>query len=346
MSKVFKAITVPTGKEGYAKGDLLKRIGHDDANDIYGETIGEYESCITPETCTKELWQSQYLVITSDEEIKEGDWILSGNIHIYQLCKRVNGNLFLNGLGEDFSEDLRKLMRLKKILASNHPSIYNISQSDLEWWVESGCPSDVKLQDGYAYYNGKKIDTIFKLPEDDSVDIFIPTRKTIKKSELTYKPRIVDGCVVFDREKERGITIVGGKQNKDGFDFKGWSETITNMDISKTFRQVGNQQSAPIQEDDVEVPELSDYDKRNHPVRQTFQSGQEKIAFDSGHREGAKYGASYRTSHAKSDAVEFAEWILNEMYEPVFNGKWNNMKNSGRITSEQLYTLFSQSKEK
>ena len=84
--------------------------------------------------------QIQHIYFTSDEEINEGNQVLSSNNHIYQILKRQNGNLFLNGLGEDYSLDLAKLMRLKKIVASTDV-LAGIALIPSEWLKNKYVPS-------------------------------------------------------------------------------------------------------------------------------------------------------------------------------------------------------------
>lgn len=51
----------------------------------------------------------------------------------------------------------------------------------------------------------------------------------------------------------------------------------------------------------------------------------------------------------KAECIKFAEWIINEEYDQLKSGKWTQFLNKGigeYLTSDQLFDLFQQSKDK
>lgn len=105
----------------------------------------------------------QYLVITSDEYPKPNDWII--DMRTMKIAQNVNNHI------QSFNSEI------KTIICSSHPSIANISIEDMKLWVESGCPESVRLvMESVKYEDYESNDTAWEM-----------------------QPKIVDGCVVFER---------------------------------------------------------------------------------------------------------------------------------------------------
>ena len=90
-----------------------------------------------------------HVYFTSDYSPSESDYVISSNNQLYRILRRANGNLFLNGLGEDYSEDLRKCMRLKKVEATSDNKVYlpSIPKEWLKKYADAkGEIEEVKLE--------------------------------------------------------------------------------------------------------------------------------------------------------------------------------------------------------
>lgn len=171
MNKQYRAILVATGKEGWNKGDIVKMLPcHPDStpNDYFkiaSTDRYEYEENLL------HVWQSKYLVITSDEQIKEGDWYID-------FTDNSTSNCFIDAVSD--------LSKCKKIIATNQEGVSNnITLSDLKYYMEMGCPDMVSLE---------------------MVEMLMVTKYDILNAKgdapLVWLPKLIGGHdVVFAREK-------------------------------------------------------------------------------------------------------------------------------------------------
>ncbi len=167
------------------------------------------------------------------------------------------------------------------------------------------------------------------------------------------------------------------KRENKGFDFKGWSEAINSIDLSKTFRDASTQPQQHT-EDDVEEVINDEFQNKgtNHELHLIallrFIENHVELQFDpEGHLRLNKTqivknflnttSAKYRE---KSDAVEFGEWLhCNQFVRYVQSkdgavpfGKNKNTKESVWIstkihyspdfyTTQELYQIYLKQKE-
>ena len=182
-----KTHLIPQDKKITEVGDIIKKIKNQEG---FSSPVGSVEICVWPDF---EYWKSQYLYLLDDNP----------NLYSWVICpdgetivKIISKNpipefpftVYLNG-----NPTAIPATGYKRIVATNdprRPEINKISQSDIEWWVFSKTPELVELEEGFAYYEGRKISTIYKTPDDEMVDIFIPDKKTVPVSDIKYEPRI------------------------------------------------------------------------------------------------------------------------------------------------------------
>jgi hypothetical protein len=84
----------------------------------------------------------QHIYITSDEEIKEGDWIIN------------NANNFISFASEE-DKDLNNFENVKKIILTTDPQliedgVQSIDDEFLEWFVKNPSCEEVKVKRGFA----------------------------------------------------------------------------------------------------------------------------------------------------------------------------------------------------
>lgn len=187
MNKQYPAILVATETQGYfTKNIILKNI-----IPVDGYKIGDL--CISVDWLNdgkkdKNIWwQPQYLIITSDEPIGMRDWYLDD---ANQIRQNIN----------DDADYWASRKAYKKIICSNHPSINNITLSDLKWWVENLCPDVVSLE----------MEEVFDYCENDGYEInncegCFGNGRGECNAIMKIILHLIDGHVVFVREESKSL---------------------------------------------------------------------------------------------------------------------------------------------
>jgi hypothetical protein len=136
-SKKVKVILLPTGKDGWNKGDILKCTGESPAKHRKGHISLSIKGCEAYSNLTI-MYKAHYMYLISNDFIKEEEWYYSTSF---------------NGVYQAKSDDLidKSIRRDFKIEATNNPGlttdgISGISLSDIKWWVDNGCPEEILLK--------------------------------------------------------------------------------------------------------------------------------------------------------------------------------------------------------
>ena len=108
----------------------------------------------------------QHICITSDKEIKEGDWVISDQMFLSPLYDAI-------GKIEIISGEIKKIIQsdgswywteleTKKIIITTDPDLIKdgvqaISNEFLEWFVKNPSCEEVEVQCRYSFYAGKDL---------------------------------------------------------------------------------------------------------------------------------------------------------------------------------------------
>jgi len=146
---MYKAILI-TRQDNYAytTGDLVQCC-----NTKYNSQFPLNTVMFAPQDRSKmgavEGWDRKHLIITSDEEIKEGDYVYSDIWkQIYHAVKK-----FESGQGFEFDKGYAYTGgdKLSKIIASTNPEhhLSGIESVSIQQWIDAGCPEEVNLLTEY-----------------------------------------------------------------------------------------------------------------------------------------------------------------------------------------------------
>lgn len=371
---MYKAITIPTGKEGFKAGDICKRIKE---SVVFDEKVGFVMIATTDKTFPNPDWQSQYLAITSDEEVKEGDWciayqtILSNNNQSHYIIQSFTDIVEFTS-GKIITSGRYDTIECKKIIASIHPSINNISLSDLKWWAQNGCPKMVELkmeecvpaQGDYTgnfsrlpYLRLKLIDgcvvfvrevqhTIYTHPEEnaprlksisdliDEMIVMVDAKNNVEKAK--YDKCIKPNCKCIEIEMEKQ-----GTENIKNYPCL--ADRSCDIESVKTTAIKEQEQSDVDKTAESKFPYFDKNDFHGGGAKHDIEISNQKVEQ---RRRDFKEGASWQQSNpsvtsmsAEEIAIEFAEWIRKNCMYGHYN-TWNNMHDMKSYHTTQLYQLF------
>jgi hypothetical protein len=139
MKKTVQIVTIPLDKEGWSKDDLVK---------------GPRGFCIIPYKQSLPNWKAQQLLVLSDDEIQENDYVLysteadnrlSNSTSLPILCKTIsikenkdspNGKVYIGstGLATIYVDKLSKIIAAYPHIEGTLP----ISKETVQNWIDSG----------------------------------------------------------------------------------------------------------------------------------------------------------------------------------------------------------------
>lgn len=362
MTKTFNIHALPQGKVGFEKGNLCKRITE---SKVFDEKVGHLMIATTTKTFPNPNWQAQYLYITDVEKhTSYGDWIIQKGELI-----QVHDNI---GFGHN------------KIILSTNPSLGlpSIPQSLVKAYADAnGEMKCVNLQmEGCRCGESKRLNCVYKHGdiceldlqpkiidnccivvenERDILPVWVePTEQEVNDENYSKALKEVErlereGKVHDNRQPDQPLPIQVEPEEQVGDDIRVLMEQFNGYDEYDDYKEanachegykLGIIAGAKWREEHSKLSELSEKEKRNHPVRQTFVSAAEKIAFDSGYK-------SCVQEHSKdTDAVDFAEWVIdnvNHNYLPdgITDTPMIWTVGTQDKTTQDLYQLF-KSKQK
>jgi hypothetical protein len=169
MKKNIQIVTVPTGKQGWNKGDIVV---------IHGKAmISDSDTPDWHNLATK--WSAKQLLVLSDDEIQEGD-----------LCTMLDsfGNVML-GLPQKYNPLLGHTLNkgLRKTIGS-YPQIEGtlpISKKTIQAWIDAGTP-------GEGMVDIKK--NIINSIDDEWSKLNTPVTDTQGNLLIEFEPYIYPGC--------------------------------------------------------------------------------------------------------------------------------------------------------
>lgn len=175
MKKQYRVYTADQDKVEYSKGDL-----------IFNPKINNSIRDIAKEDSIPNAynqWQAQYMYICSDEIPIYGKWVLSIRGWIGKFGKHENS----------YPEECKPV-----IATNNHKcNLSSITESDLRYWVESGCKDVVDLE-------------MDREPSAPNTKVFnMP-------SQYKWFPLIENSCVVFARDENKMKCICYSDEEKQG----------------------------------------------------------------------------------------------------------------------------------
>ena len=271
------------------------------------------------------LYKTQHIYITSDEEIKEGDW-----------CIGVTGKLIkVSKKSFDLIKDLKVKPNWKKIILTTDQSldaVQTINDEFLEWFVKNPSCEEVEV----AIMN-KGYDSASDFPYQEFYKIIIPNEepkitncgnKNCQSGVINGKnPKLCKKCNPTEEPKqelERGITITHvGKQ-----------ETLEEA-AERLAKDAYKKHS--VKDDKLSLDE------------QIQRSGGFIVGFKEGMIEGAKW--NQERSYSEEDMFEFSQWISHEdwVYLPS-KGYWVNEEQEEleqKLNSKEILNMwFEQFKKK
>ena len=168
MGKKYKLVMLPTG-------DTTSRL----VRSKDGGYIDMHKYSNISEHLHLYILDRKAPIDIDDYYISENDYFTT-SMQVFNLSSSING------------------VNAMKIIASTNSKlgVYGIQDEFLKQIVETQIvPEWIELEDGYAYYEGKKIKNIFH-DGNGKVDIYTPNKITLDESELKYNLRIIKNCVV------------------------------------------------------------------------------------------------------------------------------------------------------
>jgi len=161
MKKTVQIVTIPLGDKGiYKADDLIKKPAFEEAGAVERYRIATHNF-------DGGIWQPQQLLVLSDEEIKEGDWVICINngVNHYKVIQNKIPSAFQDVEG------------WKKIIASTDPSLGlpAIPQSFIEKYViANGEIDEVELDTEERIHEGSTMKHVIfkeklKLTKDNEV---------------------------------------------------------------------------------------------------------------------------------------------------------------------------------
>jgi len=146
-SKKVKVILLPTGKDGWNKGDILKCTGESPAKHRKEHISLSIEGCEVYSNLTI-MYKAHYMYLISDDEITKNNWCYDPESDNGLVKCMMNGiDSYYNKYG-------------KLIIATNNPDLVadgvpRINALDLKWWVDNSCLEEVSLMmEEYDHYSG------------------------------------------------------------------------------------------------------------------------------------------------------------------------------------------------
>lgn len=138
--------------------------------------VGNIEYFRSPMFMSLEYWQPQHLYITTDEEIKEGDWYLTDNLLVLKVNKLLMGLVYAEG------DHGRQIRHCRKIISTTDPKLRfgnvtgeietdtsfplsQIPQSFIEEYCKAGGIENVRVECEVTFDNKKW------LPENRKVQL-------------------------------------------------------------------------------------------------------------------------------------------------------------------------------
>ncbi len=148
--------------------------------------------------------QHLYFLLGSKKTIKQGDLyylnnsLLSGEADIMQ-CQDQEEADCLNDTSRLIGRNTQKVACATK----SSLGLPSIPETFIGKYAASGGTiTKVKIQEGYAYYKGEKLDAVFENTQKGIADIFIPNKVTVNASDIEWEPRVNDNNEVFIADGE------------------------------------------------------------------------------------------------------------------------------------------------
>jgi hypothetical protein len=219
----------------------------------------------------------QHIYITSDEEIKEGDWVYYENGHLKGIHKVVNGQR-------------PKTMILKKIILTTDQELINngvqaIDDEFLEWFVKNPSCENVEVEKRGGNYLGSKCLKCGYIENHDEVD----TNRCPKCSNATYE-HLYENKIIIPQEEP--------KTNLEKLPFPELVEELANYYKEVPLVEESKQETT--------LEEAADIDSKNH---YKDQSDYWAIGFDSFKR-GAKWQQERSQTVVPFDATEIEVFAI------------------------------------
>jgi hypothetical protein len=144
MKKTVQIVTIPLNKEGWSKGDLID-------NGSLGYSLAPYDN-----KAGIDDWQAQQLLVLSDDEIKEGDWVMAFNPRgelgggYRYVTKIIDKNYFEDdGKISGLSSSTRCHIGFYKKVIASYPHIQGtlpISKETVQAWIDAGTPGEGSVE--------------------------------------------------------------------------------------------------------------------------------------------------------------------------------------------------------
>lgn len=314
MRKQVQPIFLPQGKVGWNKGEIISCIPqqYEVANDSYNLFKDVYENGLSD-------WQAQYIYITSDDVIADNNWMLdtrSGGI-----AKNVNNAI------KSFNKEIRRIIASndQKLIADGVPSVtdefirqYVECNGNCVVFAEMIDITPTLLDEKPIWKHRIKNDALVLTLEKQQIDIgqsvadriqekqsiniirqehLIELAEKMAKSE--YEKGVINNLANNLKEDKCATALVWTALCYSARESK-INEMLPLARIALEYVKQQDREAMNIiykaaeycrnnatSTQEKEIVSINDAAQRN-PVRRTFGTPQEKLAFDSGYREGRK----------------------------------------------------------